>query len=53
MRLVRRVSVIKLGERSDTVLVDVLIEALDKIFGPLPEGRSYHPEAQVYEIVQR
>ena len=53
MRLVWRVSVIKLGEAADTVLADVFEEALDKIFSPALEHISHHPEAYIYIWCQK
>jgi hypothetical protein len=47
MRLVRRVSVIKLRECTHTMLADILEESLSKIFRTAIECLSHHLEAYV------
>ena len=47
MRLMRRVSIIKLREASHSMLADVLKEAFNKIFRSSVEHISHHPEAKV------
>jgi hypothetical protein len=47
VRLVWRVSVVKLRELTHTVLADVLEESLYEILGSTIESRSHHAEAKV------